>query len=551
MDENKYTDSFDSEDLDEEKVELAGEDNIVDPTYHGGNVGGGLSYNPYNLRMQHNDSYDFNQPMSRNNFGKYYSPFVRNKDSEYQSSSDVEDDNMKRNQTKVPNREEKEDTGASGSDNTNDNSNTNTSADEKKNDVDTNSSKKDIPKEKREHYRSSVRDKERGNRTVVKKNLFARILIACISSSFLSLLFYIVIIMGSLSALGIIDLDSDSNSGSNSSTTIGNSGFSSVSNNASYWWPVGGTDDVNIDNGTPSSTTITSSFGDQESFRNSGHGGVDIGNAGNGPGVINVIAAQDGKVIYPTSKSQTTFSDNGNLQSQDGGGYGNYVMIQHDNGVITVYAHLSKNSITVISGDTVKQGQVIGKMGNSGRTDGGTHLHFEVRDNGIKSYPLNYINNQDTRPIKKNYINAETVKESVCLNLKNMGIPDNGVAAIMTNIYNESSFRPTAHGDKVNEVYTSYGLCQWHNERRDELMNSFPNSYDSVSSQLEFLMYELNNKSQYNETYISVMDANKSVYDSTYTFCYNFEIPDKRETRCKQRAEDSSGFAEYVYNGCK
>jgi len=82
-------------------------------------------------------------------------------------------------------------------------------------------------------------------------------------------------------------------------------------------------------------------------------------------------------------------------------------------------------------------------------------------------------------------------------------------------------------------------------------MNSFPNSYDSVSSQLEFLMYELNNKSQYNDTYVSVMDANKSVYDSTYTFCYNFEIPDKRETRCKQRAEDSSGFAEYVYNGCK
>lgn len=61
------------------------------------------------------------------------------------------------------------------------------------------------------------------------------------------------------------------------------------------------------------------------------------------------------------------------------GGYGSYVIIKHGNGTQTVYAHLS--ATTVNAGDYVNQGQVIGKMGNTGRVKGptGVHLHFEIR----------------------------------------------------------------------------------------------------------------------------------------------------------------------------
>ncbi len=58
------------------------------------------------------------------------------------------------------------------------------------------------------------------------------------------------------------------------------------------------------------------------------------------------------------------------------GGYGQYIVIRHANGAQTLYAHLSRNDVGV--GTTVSQGQVIGAMGNSGRSTG-SHLHFEVR----------------------------------------------------------------------------------------------------------------------------------------------------------------------------
>ncbi len=67
-----------------------------------------------------------------------------------------------------------------------------------------------------------------------------------------------------------------------------------------------------------------------------------------------------------------------------GGGYGNHIIIDHGNGYTTLYAHAE--AIYVNVGDTVKQGQVIAKMGRSGRVRGATgiHLHFEVSYKGQK-----------------------------------------------------------------------------------------------------------------------------------------------------------------------
>ena len=70
------------------------------------------------------------------------------------------------------------------------------------------------------------------------------------------------------------------------------------------------------------------------------------------------------------------------------GSYGNTVMIRHDNGLVSLYAH---NSALVVSvGDRVEKGQVVSKIGSTGRSTG-PHLHFEIRVNGTAQNPLNYL----------------------------------------------------------------------------------------------------------------------------------------------------------------
>ncbi len=72
----------------------------------------------------------------------------------------------------------------------------------------------------------------------------------------------------------------------------------------------------------------------------------------------------------------------------DGYGYGNRVVIDHGNGYVTLYAHLSLIQVQV--GQRVNGGDVIGQMGSTGRSTG-VHLHFEVRKGGALMNPLSYL----------------------------------------------------------------------------------------------------------------------------------------------------------------
>lgn len=104
-----------------------------------------------------------------------------------------------------------------------------------------------------------------------------------------------------------------------------------------------------------------------------GHLAIDIANRAKGP----VYAAAGGKVI----KAQGGWN----------GGYGNMVIIDHGNGMQTLYGHNEKLYVTV--GQYVEQGQTIAWMGRSGRVYGptGIHVHFEVRIKGVKYNPMNFF----------------------------------------------------------------------------------------------------------------------------------------------------------------
>lgn len=100
------------------------------------------------------------------------------------------------------------------------------------------------------------------------------------------------------------------------------------------------------------------------------HAGEDIG----APTGTPILAADSGvAAVYP---------DNGN-------GYGNYIMINHGGGRVTLYAHMSAFAIS--NGASVTQGQVIGYVGSTGNSTG-PHLHFEVRVNGATTDPKQYFN---------------------------------------------------------------------------------------------------------------------------------------------------------------
>ena len=157
----------------------------------------------------------------------------------------------------------------------------------------------------------------------------------------------------------------NANSGGNSGGSGGNSGGGGSSGGGSatslsnLQWPV------------PSCTLITSRFGYRvapTTGASTYHGGLDIG-AGMG---ASIVAAGAGDVIYAGAN----------------GGYGNCVMIDHGNGVVTVYAHMS--SIGVSYGQYVTAGQYVGAVGSTGVSTG-PHCHFEVRINGVQTDPAAYF----------------------------------------------------------------------------------------------------------------------------------------------------------------
>ncbi|MDO5556697.1 MAG: M23 family metallopeptidase [Clostridia bacterium] len=118
----------------------------------------------------------------------------------------------------------------------------------------------------------------------------------------------------------------------------------------------------------PTSGNITSRFGSKESIRKKAHKGLDIASPVGTP----IYAAADGKVIFASYS----------------GGYGNVVKVAHGNNVETYYAHCSKLCVKV--GENVKAGELIAKMGSTGRSTG-SHLHFEVRVNGTAVNPQKFM----------------------------------------------------------------------------------------------------------------------------------------------------------------
>ncbi|MEG0221374.1 MAG: peptidoglycan DD-metalloendopeptidase family protein, partial [Clostridia bacterium] len=121
-------------------------------------------------------------------------------------------------------------------------------------------------------------------------------------------------------------------------------------------------------------------------FGGAKHNGIDISNEGkisdgHGP---RVVAAAEGKVVKVVKNSGNTYP--GGPRS-----YGNYVKIEHADGLTTLYGHLYSINQDITVGMTVAPGKELGYMGNTGFSDG-IHLHFEVTKDGKTVDPFSFYN---------------------------------------------------------------------------------------------------------------------------------------------------------------
>lgn len=182
--------------------------------------------------------------------------------------------------------------------------------------------------------------------------------------------------------------DKISQLGGNNSGNSGNSGSGTSDNGESNggggsYTPVQPeTPDIDVPSGSgfvwpaPGCYTLTSPFGENRGYS---HGGIDIGT----PMGTTIVAAESGTVIASNNSCPHNWGKNGSCGC--GGGYGNYVFIDHGNGKLTIYGHLT-NAI-VSTGQTVTKGQTIGYAGSTGNSTG-PHLHFECQYYGVKYDPM-------------------------------------------------------------------------------------------------------------------------------------------------------------------
>lgn len=131
----------------------------------------------------------------------------------------------------------------------------------------------------------------------------------------------------------------------------------------------------------PGFYTLTSGFGPRWGTH---HSGIDISSGGITG--ASVVASLGGTVIQVSSGCPHDYPKSSSCGC--GGGYGNYVIVQHSNGLATLYAHMS--SVAVSYGQSVSQGQTLGYVGSTGFSTG-AHLHFEVRVNGSRVDPEQYL----------------------------------------------------------------------------------------------------------------------------------------------------------------
>ena len=191
------------------------------------------------------------------------------------------------------------------------------------------------------------------------------------------------------------------------------------------------------------------------------HTGVDLVSVEGG--TVQVLCKADGTVLLSQDGKSNAKGTTGNAS------YGNFLKINHANGYDTLYAHM-QSGLKVKNGTNVKEGQVIGIMGNSGNSYG-THLHFEVFKDNKRINPTEYImadlpiSKPTEQPKQPEATKTLEIKERVYIVLKGDNLTGiaKKVGSTVDKIYNDNkilidSRNKTILSKKAKWVYPGQNL---------------------------------------------------------------------------------------------
>ena len=307
----------------------------------------------------------------------------------------------------------------------------------------------------------------------------------------------------------------------------------------------------------PSVHSISSPFGRRKAPTKGAstyHKGIDI--PGGGVSGKSIIASDSGKVVVASTGH--------NL------GRGNYVVIDHGNGKGTLYQHLKSYSVKV--GQSVKQGNEIAKMGNTG-VGTGPHLHFEVHENfsgtkGIPVNPLKYVSPNGSSKASSTSTSAfasTSTSTSYTLNTTNTvakaifsyciskGFSPASAAAIVGNAECESTFDTS----DINKSSGATGLLQWRLERLSSLKskaNKRGVSWTNLQLQLDHMMDELHGEDALTKKLldrnVGGLEGFKKLTDP-YKAGYQFGVCFERGGGNSTRGETSQKWYKKVVSGGK
>ncbi|MFC5270090.1 peptidoglycan DD-metalloendopeptidase family protein [Adhaeribacter terreus] len=141
------------------------------------------------------------------------------------------------------------------------------------------------------------------------------------------------------------------------------------------------------------------------------------------------------------------------ISKWDGGGYGNYIVVRHYNGLETLYGHMSRPLVNV--GTFVKAGEAIGLGGSTGRSSG-PHLHYEVRYEGNPIDPERLYDFPDYKLISKDFTITSALFNyyNSALKYKKGGSRSGATSA------RRAAYHKVRSGDTISEIARKYGVSQ-------------------------------------------------------------------------------------------